>query len=471
MVLEHYDVILVTDDHRLREAVEAGRPEWARLLTITHAAYANGLRARPNELWLDLDGEVQAAVPTAARNVYFYKGSPPHPAERPAGMHLRKPCAPEAVAILWAGVAEEVSHQSSAVSAALLSGDLPAWILDFQEIDWRELSRRVVQQLPERLGFSRAALYLYDDNRQLLTLAESSYAHSIDLAVRTAPDCRNLLAEAARTRAVIAGDDLTEEAKRRNVTCPPDMAAPPDRSGIVAPLCSGDRLAGLLRLGERRPVSTLPGSTKTTQIAQTDPPTAVAAGLWAFLGRAIEHARRFELAQTEARIDGLTGLYNYRWLSEALDREIRRVERFQSRISLIQLDLDDFKEVNDRFGHVAGDSVLRHAAGRIRSVLRQVDAAVRLGGDEFAVLLPETDLDGARHVAERILQSLHDHPPVVGDRIHLLTCSVGVAQWRAGGTHLDLLESADQAMYAAKRQGGNRVIAPPTQPATTAPGA
>jgi diguanylate cyclase (GGDEF)-like protein len=174
---------------------------------------------------------------------------------------------------------------------------------------------------------------------------------------------------------------------------------------------------------------------------------------------ALENARLHHVVRRQAITDELTGLVNRRRFMEALDAEIARAQRMRSSASLLLADLDDFKRINDRFGHPAGDEALRAFADRLREHLREIDVAARLGGEEFAVLLPETDLDGALAVAERLRRTIAERPVLHtdGSAVHL-TASIGVAEYR-GGSRDDLLRSADAGLYLAKQQGKNRVVA------------
>ena len=118
-------------------------------------------------------------------------------------------------------------------------------------------------------------------------------------------------------------------------------------------------------------------------------------------GPAIENARRFQEARQLADLDALTGLHNYRYFHETLAREVARAHRYSRNLALVVFDIDDFKAVNDRIGHLAGDSVLAEAAQRVRSVVRGADIACRVGGDEFAVILPESTIADAENLYRR----------------------------------------------------------------------
>ena len=175
---------------------------------------------------------------------------------------------------------------------------------------------------------------------------------------------------------------------------------------------------------------------------------------------ALENARLHDIVQRQAITDDLTGLVNRRRFIEALDAEIERARRFDSPLAIVLADLDNFKQVNDEFGHHGGDLVLRAFADLIRLHVRDVDVSGRIGGEEFAILLPETDSAGAAHVAERMRRSLNDVsiPLSDGATIHVAS-SFGVAELAPDQEGEDLLRAADTALYRAKDEGKNRVVA------------
>jgi diguanylate cyclase (GGDEF)-like protein/PAS domain S-box-containing protein len=153
--------------------------------------------------------------------------------------------------------------------------------------------------------------------------------------------------------------------------------------------------------------------------------------------------------------DFLTGLFNRRRFEQELARETERVVRYGTAGAVLMIDLDNFKDVNDAFGHKAGDDLLRGVAGALRNRIRQTDVLARVGGDEFAVLLPQTDADQAQVVADGIVKTLSRHVAVLGERSIRMTATVGVALFD-GLSAQELLASADLAMYEAKEAGRNR---------------
>ncbi len=173
---------------------------------------------------------------------------------------------------------------------------------------------------------------------------------------------------------------------------------------------------------------------------------------------AVENVRVHEEAQRLSHTDPLTSLYNYRTLKDSLRREVERASRFGHRLCVLALDLDRFKQVNDSYGHAAGDVVLVEFARRVRSVIREVDLAFRRGGEEFVVLLPETDALGGTVVAERLNAAIRAAPIAVPAKAAIpVTVSIGIAVYpEHGGTGQQVLEVADDALYQAKARGRDR---------------
>src|SRR5919106_4293516 len=145
-------------------------------------------------------------------------------------------------------------------------------------------------------------------------------------------------------------------------------------------------------------------------------------------GPAIDNARRFREARQLADLDALTGLHNRRYFHETLSREVARAARYDRQLALIVLDLDDFKAINDRIGHLAGDGVLAEAAERLRDVVRSADVACRVGGDEFAIILPESTVADAEGLYGRLQATMAKRPVGQASRLEI---SAGVAELRA----------------------------------------
>lgn len=156
--------------------------------------------------------------------------------------------------------------------------------------------------------------------------------------------------------------------------------------------------------------------------------------------------------------DDLTGLYNVRYLGVALEQEIRRCERFHAPFCLMFIDLDNFKSINDRYGHLVGSHTLKEVGARIKKELREVDSVFRYGGDEFVVLLIASDSQNGSAVAERIRSVIASNPIVDQDHQFEISVSIGLACYpHDAQDKTELLKLADQGMYQSKRTGKNRV--------------
>jgi diguanylate cyclase (GGDEF)-like protein len=169
-----------------------------------------------------------------------------------------------------------------------------------------------------------------------------------------------------------------------------------------------------------------------------------------------------EALRDQATRDGLTGVWNRNALFEVIGRELARSTRERLPLAVVMADLDRFKQVNDVYGHLAGDAVLREAARRMSACMRPYDAIGRYGGEEFVVVLPGCDAVTGRHQAERLRAALADEPFHICNCETSVTCSLGVAWTGDAEVSCDsLIRAADQALYEAKRGGRNRVQVAP----------
>jgi diguanylate cyclase (GGDEF)-like protein len=232
------------------------------------------------------------------------------------------------------------------------------------------------------------------------------------------------------------------------------------RSGVAVPLPGETAQLGLLTVFTRA-LETRFGEAQVSELEE----------LALRAGPAIENARRFREARQLADLDALTGLHNRRYFHETLAREVARAHRYTRNLALIIFDLDDFKAINDRIGHLSGDGVLAEAAERIRDVVRSADIACRVGGDEFAVILPESRLRDADQLYARLRTALSSKP--VG-QAGPLTMSAGVAELQPDDDAIAFFQRADHALYGAKEAGKGQVVAAslvqPQPPANMPPG-
>lgn len=171
-----------------------------------------------------------------------------------------------------------------------------------------------------------------------------------------------------------------------------------------------------------------------------------------------------EAASAKVREDQLTGAFNRRGLAEHFQREISRAERTGAPLSLALLDVDNFKQLNDKYGHLAGDDALKYLVDTIKHSLRPADIVARFGGEEFVILMPDTPEDEAVSTVQRLQRELTKTFFLANNDRLLITFSAGVAKWHLGEQEADVLERADQAMYQAKLNGKNRVHSAEEQP-------
>jgi diguanylate cyclase (GGDEF)-like protein len=161
--------------------------------------------------------------------------------------------------------------------------------------------------------------------------------------------------------------------------------------------------------------------------------------------------------QFEATHDSLMRLWNRKAILDLLTKELSRAKRLQSPLSILFIDLDLFKQINDTHGHLTGDEVLRNVAAKIGQMAREYDSVGRYGGEEFLVVLPGCTGEAAQEVAERVRQHIAEEPILNTPFEVLTTVSIGVSQWRSGQELPDLLRQTDLALYRAKHNGRNRV--------------
>jgi diguanylate cyclase (GGDEF)-like protein len=208
--------------------------------------------------------------------------------------------------------------------------------------------------------------------------------------------------------------------------------------------------------GEDSPVGTLAVFWRGREHEPSEQVLASLEELAVGAGPAVENAIRYRDASRLADLDALTGLHNRRYFHDTLGRECARAARYDRELALLLFDVDDFKAINDRLGHLAADTVLAQLAERVRSVVRSSDVPCRVGGDEFAVILPEASLADAEQLYRRLQFAVGNAPTGPVDRLHI---SAGLALLRPGDNPVAFFERADEALYRAKEGGKGQAIA------------
>jgi two-component system cell cycle response regulator len=253
-----------------------------------------------------------------------------------------------------------------------------------------------------------------------------------------------------RYREVAFGEGIAGKAalQRMVVVFPEENRSPMSKYAVreyelALPLTVGERLVGVLALKRRR----LAFKQREVQYLSIIAGQAAAA---------LENARLYSEVAALARLDGLTGIFNRRALLEILTGELARCSRYDLRLSVLMVDLDNFKKVNDVYGHMAGDAILKKITACIQAHVRNVDVVGRYGGDEIVIILPETGPAEAYAVGERICAAVRN---LMAGEVLPVTTSIGIAGYPQHGDNAEgLLAAADQAMYQAKHLGGDCVL-------------
>ncbi|MGD0226870.1 MAG: diguanylate cyclase [Terriglobia bacterium] len=299
----------------------------------------------------------------------------------------------------------------------------------------QELLPSICRQVRHAFGYDLARIELLDQGRtELVVEAEAGYGP--ELMGRRIRLGEGLAGAAAEAGEPILANSVVKEP--RYIALNPGI-----RSALSLPLKYREELMGVLSLESR----------KAYAFSQQDVLTLHT--LADQLAIALHNARAYQVALEQAITDGLTGLKTHRYFMEALDREWRRSTRSGNMFSLIMMDLDGFKQVNDLHGHLEGDKVLTAVANLLNDRVRQSNVVARYGGDEFAIMMPETRTEQAEILAERLRASIESDGYLAA---HGVTASFGISTFPVHGpTQEEILRVADSGMYLAKHQEGNRV--------------
>jgi diguanylate cyclase (GGDEF)-like protein len=256
---------------------------------------------------------------------------------------------------------------------------------------------------------------------------------------RTGSDWIPLTAIADETRAAL------ERAAERAVADPNGLTSASGDGAHCFPLVVAGNAIGVIGIGPNPPL--------------TDAQRSVLAAAAALLGASVKNAELFNEAHENSVRDALTGCFNRRHSMEVMDAELRRARRSRGSLSVVMFDLDHFKSINDRFGHLCGDAVLARVGHRMKAILRSSDTKCRYGGEEFLVLLPDTPLAGAARVAEMLRHDFEEHPIQWDGQAVVITASFGLAEIAGADDANAIIGRADAALYRAKQDGRNRVCA------------
>ncbi len=323
----------------------------------------------------------------------------------------------------------------------------------FQARRFNDVLYTIVREIANRIEVLRCSIIFVDERKEIAYVVathETAEIKRIPLDLKKYPEV---------VQAVQAGESIFIPNVSQDLMMIPfqEVFRQISLSSVaVHPLIQGEKILGNLILKISSPRAFIPHELEfSAWVAQ-------------LASSAIRNAHHYETLLEErdqlerlAMIDFLTDTYNHRYFNARLEEEFNRAIRYNLSLSSILLDIDDFKWVNDTYGHRRGDTVLREVASVIKGTIRKTDFLARYGGEEFVILLPQTDLAGAYQEGERIRQAVRSHSYGESNQTKRITLSLGVATFpgRKITTTDDLIRSADTALYQAKRLGKDRTEA------------
>ncbi|UCG58115.1 MAG: sensor domain-containing diguanylate cyclase [Phycisphaerales bacterium] len=314
-------------------------------------------------------------------------------------------------------------------------------------LDIGRIAEACIKNVPELVGVRYASLYMLDETNKMLHLLRHNHPFLINKIVSLNQNPPSPMVMAVKTKELILVGDIDTHKKPIIKRSQRAFAQnyKTNNCAIVPLICQG-RVVGALNLADK-----IDGDVFDRE------DIALIELFGQLVGASIGNIKLFEKTQRQATTDGLTGLANHKTFYEILEKELWRSRRHGGQISVIMVDIDNLKEINDAYGHRAGDKVIRDVSSRIKECIRQIDTAARYGGDEFAVILPNTCLDDATVVAERMVEVIA-HTPTIWRRQHIpFSISAGLGQYGADTNPEDMTSHSDQALYLAKQAGKNTV--------------
>jgi two-component system cell cycle response regulator len=310
--------------------------------------------------------------------------------------------------------------------------------------DYRHTIRTILEIISRVVGNALGAVLMFEEEDLVILLEKPVFADEVqsvkDCMLSTATELGLEVRNPERIKVTIYGE---ENLRAEGETSERQF------SKVHVPLTAQKKVIGILALAT-------PGGPAFTRDAQ-----AILRLIHNQVTIVVDNARLYDAARQLAITDGLTKIYNHRFFQELFEKEYKRSDRYNTIFSMVMLDIDHFKRINDTYGHLCGDEILKGLANLVKSCLRSMDVVARYGGEEFAMLLPETNGAEARQTAERIRRAIEEYTFIgTDDRGLHVTVSQGVATYPSPGVHerADIIAKADEAMYEAKNSGRNKVV-------------
>jgi diguanylate cyclase (GGDEF)-like protein len=315
-------------------------------------------------------------------------------------------------------------------------------------LDLEKIATVCIIEIPKLISSRYASLYTYDQEKKLLRLLQHNHPYQISRLINLDEHNDSPMGVAIRQKGLLLIENFADMDQKATGAIHRQFSRNyHSDSCIIAPLLSGDKVLGILNLADK--------VEKDSFDRRRDlPPIQL---LCEIIGSAMSNIELYEQVQKRAQTDSMTNLLNHRAFYDSLDKEVSRTRRYNTILSLIMMDLDCLKEVNDNYGHRAGDAVLIHVAQSICQCVRETDVAARYGGDEFAIILPNTSLADAMNVAERLVKVVAQSPVSIDGHELYASISVGLGQYQHGQSIEEFMTQTDGALFEAKESGKNRV--------------
>lgn len=296
--------------------------------------------------------------------------------------------------------------------------------------DYEALLEKIVSAATELLKTDRTTLFIFDGEKLISKVAEG-----LDKEIAL-PLGEGIAGRCALERKIIVIDKVTESAGVSQIVKDYEV-----RNLICAPVIYKRKLLGVIESFNKNDKFTAKDRHLISYLADA---TAIA----------LNNVQNFMALERLSIVDPLTQLYNRNFFIKSLDKEIMRLNRYGGDLAIMFIDLDDFKKLNDQYGHTVGDIVLKEFANLIKNSLRDIDIAARFGGEEFVIMLPNTDRNGALITAKRLQEKILN-TPLAGQKV---SASIGIAMYYSGLTSKSLIERADKAMYRVKKTQKGSII-------------